>query len=662
MSPAPPHEPSATGALIVTGMHHSGAPLLVSLLRAAGLDLGDSPREAESADPSGGCADREFLALERKMLLSCTKAESGWRDWGWTESQQLDFSRLGGFKPAAEALVRRRRSAARTWGWHDPRTALLLDFWDEILPDARYVFVYRETWAVAAAVAALGLDPFVEHPDFVPRIWSFYNRQLLDFYRRHRGRCLLVELASLLARPDEVLAHLQRKLALDLAQPSEDAAAALFGAPGQDPAGLDGATASLRRLSARLYPHEAQLWAELQGTADLAEGIQSASQPVAGARAVSQEEPTCSVVIPCFNDGAFLLDAVASVEAAGDVTLELVIVNDGSIDPFTLEVLERLRAAGYRVLDQPNRGLSSARNAGIRVSRGRYLLPLDADNRIRPSYPRRAAEVLAAAADVGVVYGDAALFGERSGVWRAPDFNPDDMVTGNRIDACAVVRRKAWERCGGYDESLKAGFEDWDFWLSIAEAGWRFVHLPEVLFDYRVRSGSMSSGLSKLRTRRRLLETIVAKHPAIFQPRLPRMFAEKDAHWRQADERASALERGLDEVRGSLETTRSELQAARDDLQSAHAELQAARAEPANLLRDLQAARGELHEARNAVQATRGELVRWQERVAFMTGTRAWRLRSGVLRLRTALGLRRPAGTRRAGARSRGRAPADEGE
>ncbi|MBV8201221.1 MAG: glycosyltransferase, partial [Acidobacteria bacterium] len=417
MNPASPPEPSASGALIVTGMHDSGVSLLAALLRGAGLDRG--ALSAERTDPLAGCAgcagcegceDPDFLALEREMLLACTAAESGWRDWGWTESQRLDFSRLGRFKPAAEALVRRRRSAARPWGWHDPRTTLLLDFWDEILPDARYVFVYREAWAVAASVAERRLEPFLSYPAFVPRIWTFYNRQILDFHRRHRSRCLLVELASLLARPEAVLARIGSKLACELKAPREDATGilgGLRGAPREELPGAGRATASLWRLSARTYPQEAQVWAELEQEADLTEGSPAGdppaaaqppgAQPVAttgGAPSGDQEAPTFSVVIPCFNQGEFLLAAVASVEDAADAAFETVIVNDGSTDAFTLEVLERLGAAGYRILDQPNRGVSAARNAGIRASRGRYLMPLDADNRIRPSYLRRAAEVL----------------------------------------------------------------------------------------------------------------------------------------------------------------------------------------------------------------------------------------------------------------------------
>jgi glycosyltransferase involved in cell wall biosynthesis len=609
MSPldaSPASRPSEPGSLIVTGMHRSGTSLLASFLRAAGVDLGERLLPADAANPPGYFEDLDFQELQREILLACTVAESGWRDWGWTESQRLDFSRLPSFRPRAEALVRRHQGAAGPWGWKDPRTILLLDFWNEILPDARYVLIYRAPWEVAASVAAMQRAPFQEHPDFVPRIWRFYNRQLLDFYRSHRDRCLLLEAGTLLSRPDEVLALVRSKLGLHL-QGAQDGAAILRSVRRNGRLGAAASTASLWRLSAKSYPQEARLWAELEQVADLAAGLPLPAEPAPApgeTRPAIEDLPTFSVVIPCFNHGTFVLAAVASAEDSEGVAFELVIVNDGSTDPFTIEVLERLRAAGYQIIDQPNRGLSAARNAGIRASRGRYILPLDADNQIRCSYLRRAGEVLDAAPEVGVIYGDAALSGERSGVWRVPDFNFDEMATGNRIDACAVFRREVWEQCGGYDENIQVGWEDWDYWLSVAERGWKFVHIPEVLFEYRVQSESMSAGLAKPENRRRLLEFIIAKHPATFQPRLPRMFAEKDAHWLQAEDRAAVLGRGLDEVRGSLD-----------------------------------AARDELHATRHELAAAQSELLAWRERVEFMTGTRAWRLRSALLRWRAALGL-----------------------
>jgi glycosyltransferase involved in cell wall biosynthesis len=633
MEDSPIPSPSDPGCLVVTGMHHSGTWILASLLRETGVDLGEHHLPAGEADGLGCCGDHDLLELQGEMLLACTIAESGWRDWGWTESQRLDFSRLASFRPRAEALVRRRQAATRPWGWTDPRTTVLLGFWDEILPNARYIFLYREVWEVASSIAALHRPPFLDFPGFVPRIWCFYNREVLGFYRRHRDRCLLLEAGSLLSRPDEALALVRSKLGVSLKE-WQDGAAILRGIDGAARLGDTRGAASLRRLSAMIYPREAQVWADLERSADLAAGFHVAANPApvaagfevathaapADTRSATPEAPTVTVVIPCFNHGEFVLAAVASVEDSEGATPELLIVNDGSTDQFTIDVLERLRAVGYRILDQPNRGLSAARNAGIRAARGRYILPLDADNRIHSSYLRRAAERLEAAPEVGVVYGDATLSGGGSGVWRMPDFNLDEMATGNRIDACGVFRREVWQQCGGYDEDVALGWEDWDFWLSVAEKGWRFVHVPEVLFDYRLHGESTSANGARQDYRRLMLEFIIAKHPAIFQSRLPKMFAEKDSHWRQAEARAVLLERNLDEVHRDLEAARRELQGCRDDLD---------------------ATRGELATARSELAAARSELLGFREHVGFMTGTRAWRLRARLLRLRVALGLQR---------------------
>ena len=105
---------------------------------------------------------------------------------------------------------------------------------------------------------------------------------------------------------------------------------------------------------------------------------------------------------------------------------------------------------------------------------------------------------------IGVIYTDAEYFGEKSGRWHVPNFNLSSLVRMNFIDACALYRKKLWEELGGYDEqAVCIGLEDWDFWLRVAWHGGSFVHLPEIGFDYRVRSDSMIT-----RTRPRTAEII----------------------------------------------------------------------------------------------------------------------------------------------------------
>ena len=203
-----------------------------------------------------------------------------------------------------------------------------------------------------------------------------------------------------------------------------------------------------------------------------------------------------SIVIPCFNHGGMLRETLESVERARNANLaEVIIVDDGSTDPDTCAYFEELAYSPYKIISQPNRGLGPARNAGIEAAQGEFILPLDSDNRIRKSYLSSGVKLLLDQPDVGVVYGDAEYFGERSGRWHVADFDLRQMVEMNYIDACALYRKSVWASVNGYDEKMPwMGSEDWDFWLRIAIRGLRFEHLDEIAFDYRVRRGSMVEG------------------------------------------------------------------------------------------------------------------------------------------------------------------------
>jgi glycosyltransferase involved in cell wall biosynthesis len=199
-----------------------------------------------------------------------------------------------------------------------------------------------------------------------------------------------------------------------------------------------------------------------------------------------------SVVIPCFNHGEFLPEAIASVTVIKRDDVELIVVDDGSTDERTSAEMDALVARGIRVIRQENKGLAAARNAGILVSKGEYILPLDADDRLRPGWIDHGIRILAANPQVGVVYGDAEYFGTRTGRWHIGPFDRDRLLQWNYIPACAIYRRSVWKQNGGYDATMPVWvLEDWDFWLTTLEHGWEFAYVPEILFDYRVATQSM---------------------------------------------------------------------------------------------------------------------------------------------------------------------------
>jgi glycosyltransferase involved in cell wall biosynthesis len=208
---------------------------------------------------------------------------------------------------------------------------------------------------------------------------------------------------------------------------------------------------------------------------------------------MSKINPIISIIIPCYNHGIFIEETIESIEKARDkYDIEIIIVNDGSTDDYTIKVLRILEERGYFILNQINGGLGNARNNGIKISKGKYILPIDSDNLLQKPYVSDAIEILEKEENVDIVYGNALFFGERKGDWLVEEYSFEKLKSGNYIDACAVYRRKVWEQTGGYDEKMpKMGLEDWDFWINSSVNNFKFQHIDKFCFSYRVLNNSM---------------------------------------------------------------------------------------------------------------------------------------------------------------------------
>lgn len=222
-----------------------------------------------------------------------------------------------------------------------------------------------------------------------------------------------------------------------------------------------------------------------------------------------------SVIIPCYNQGAYLDEAVDSVLCQTYRDFEIIIVNDGSTDAATNALLADFRRPNTRVLRTANQGLAEARNTGIREACGEFVLPLDADDRIGADYLEKGVAALVADPDAGIVYCLAETFGARIGPWPAPAYSLRRMLMGNLIFCSALFRRGDWERVGGYNRNMAAGWEDWDFWLSLIGLGRKVVRLPETLFFYRVKQGSMAASMDAAKKTEMHLR-IMRNHPDLF--------------------------------------------------------------------------------------------------------------------------------------------------
>lgn len=190
-------------------------------------------------------------------------------------------------------------------------------------------------------------------------------------------------------------------------------------------------------------------------------------RPVAG-------QPLVSVVIPCFDHGRYLRGCLASVRQQKKCRTEILVVDDGSSDPETLQVLDELEeAADVRLLRlEANRGPSAARNHGIEGAGGRYVLFVDADNLLMEDAVWRLVDQIASSGErVGYIYPNLQFFGNRDDYFEAPSFNLATLMHVNYCDTGSLFDSEIFERGHRFDESIVLGHEDWDFVLTLAEHG-----------------------------------------------------------------------------------------------------------------------------------------------------------------------------------------------
>jgi hypothetical protein len=212
--------------------------------------------------------------------------------------------------------------------------------------------------------------------------------------------------------------------------------------------------------------------------------------------------PLVSVITPCFNHGRYLPEFMAGIDAQDYSELEIILVDDASTDPETIETLARLENdRRVRVLRQAeNHGPSAARNAALSVAAGRYILPVDADNVLLPGAVRALVSQLQNAGErVGFIYPSFQYFGTRDYRFDAPAYNLFDLLEGNFIDTCSLLDREVFDAGLRYGEDIELGHEDWD--LALALAAREVVGEPsrEPVMLYRKQGFTRSDAVEYLR-------------------------------------------------------------------------------------------------------------------------------------------------------------------
>ena len=219
-----------------------------------------------------------------------------------------------------------------------------------------------------------------------------------------------------------------------------------------------------------------------------------------------------SVVIPCLNHSAFLLEAINSVLNSTYPHIEIIIVDDGSTDnsgEVAREVMSRHENVFY--VYQHNQGPSIARNRGIQEAKGEYILPLDADDKISNQYIEQAFEVLKNDQGIKVVFCKAEFFGRKTGLWKLKEFSLKKLATDNMIFSCAMFRKEDWKNVGGYSTELIGGWEDWEFWISMLKNGGHVHRLDFIGFYYRIHQYSRRKSTTK-EIKRLTIDFINRKH------------------------------------------------------------------------------------------------------------------------------------------------------
>ena len=226
-----------------------------------------------------------------------------------------------------------------------------------------------------------------------------------------------------------------------------------------------------------------------------------------------------SVIIPCFNQENYLVDAINSL--VGEFKdFEVIVVNDGSTnlnaEQKIKDICDKFKEFPVRLINQTNQGVCVARNNAIKNACGEYILPLDADDMIRNNYLKDASEILDNNPKIGIVYCLAEFFGEKKGIWKLGRPSILNMLEQNQIFNSAMYRKSDFEKVGGYKIEMRASCEDWELWISLLESGLKPYRLPNVYYLHRVLPKSRTLNGLEFKNYCDIRKSIILNHKKLY--------------------------------------------------------------------------------------------------------------------------------------------------
>lgn len=220
-----------------------------------------------------------------------------------------------------------------------------------------------------------------------------------------------------------------------------------------------------------------------------------------------------SIIIPCYNQAGYVEEAVLSAINQTYQNIEIICVNDGSTDK-TSEVIRMLVNKYKNIVffdESENKGVVAARNFAIQACTGEYILPLDADDTIEPTYVEKAVKVLDENKNIGVVYCRAKIFGAEDKIWDLPAYSKESFLYRNVVFCTALFRKSDFVKAGGYKANMEHGCEDYDLWLSFVELGLDVYQIDEILFNYRKHHNESRTD-SSIKNIHKIFKQIIKNH------------------------------------------------------------------------------------------------------------------------------------------------------
>jgi hypothetical protein len=227
-------------------------------------------------------------------------------------------------------------------------------------------------------------------------------------------------------------------------------------------------------------------------------------------------KPLISIIIPCYNDAKYIEQSVNSALNQTYSNKEVIVVDDGS-NAATKAVLKRLAPQIAKLITQENKGQSTARNVGVKEAKGDYILVLDSDDYFESTFCEKAIEVFESRKDVKLIssFVNKLNDGKIIDIFKSQGGNISQFLSNNQATGGCAFLKSDFEKINGYDELMKKGFEDWEFYIRLLKDGGSSYVIPEPLFNYRLRNDSTTSKANKIKYE--LLQYIYLKHQDLYK-------------------------------------------------------------------------------------------------------------------------------------------------